>query len=78
MNPLPLILGIPLASAAALAFVPYYRIGRWINAGASLTTFLVSLLLLAFEPPEPTPLAFIDDLNIYLVILTSFVAFTAA
>ena len=78
MNPLPLILGIPLASAAALAFVPYYRIGRWINAGASLAAFLISLLLLAFEPPEPTPLAFIDDLNIYLVILTSFVAFTAA
>ena len=78
MSPLPLILGLPLASAAMLAFISHYRIGGWINAGASLATFLVSLLLLAVETPEPTPIAFIDDLNIYLVILTSFVAFTAA
>ncbi len=78
MNPLPLILGLPLASAAALAFVPHHRIGGWINAGASLATFLVSLLLLVLEQPEATPLAFIDDLSVYLVVLTSFIVFTAA
>lgn len=78
MNPLPLILGLPLAGAATLACIPHHRIGGWINAGISLTTCLASLLLLVSEPPEATPFAFIDDLNIYLVVLTSFVAFTAA
>jgi hydrogenase-4 component F len=78
MNVLPLILGIPFVSAALLAFVANHRLGGWINAGASLATLLASLLLLAFETPEPSHFAFIDDFNIYLVILTSFVAFTAA
>jgi hydrogenase-4 component F len=78
MNVLPLILGIPLVSAALLAIIANHRLGGWINAGASLATLLASLLLLAFETPEPSHFAFIDDFNIYLVILTSFVAFTAA
>jgi hydrogenase-4 component F len=78
MNPLPLILGIPLAGAAMLAFIPEHRIGGWLNAGVSAATLLASLLLLMLETPEPTPFTFIDDFNIYLVLLTSFVAFTAA
>ncbi|MSP48356.1 MAG: hydrogenase 4 subunit F [Alphaproteobacteria bacterium] len=78
MNALPLILGFPLAAAVALAFVSDHRIGARVNAGASLATFTVSLLLLVLETPEPTQIAFIDDFNIYLVVLTSFVAFTAA
>ena len=78
MNALPLILGFPLIGAVALAFVSDHRIGGWINAGVSLLTLLASLLLLFLETPDPTPIAFIDDFNIYLVILTSFVAFTAA
>jgi hydrogenase-4 component F len=78
VSPLPAILGLPLAGAAILAFVPGHRTGGWINAGVSLATLTASLLLLALEPAEPNALVFIDDFNIYLVILTSFVAFTAA
>lgn len=78
MSALLLILGLPLIGAAGLGFVSSHRLGGWINAGVSLATLLASLLLLAIETPEPTEFAFIDDFNIYLVILTSFVAFTAA
>jgi hydrogenase-4 component F len=78
MNPLPLILGIPLAGAAMLAFIPEHRLGGWLNAGASGLTLLASLLLLVLDTPAATQVAFIDDFNIYLVVLTSFVAFTAA
>jgi hydrogenase-4 component F len=78
MNPLPLILGIPLAGAAMLAFIPGHRIGGWMNVLVSALTLLASLLLLALDTPEATQLTFIDDFNIYLVVLTAFVAFTAA
>ncbi|MBL8690106.1 MAG: hydrogenase 4 subunit F [Rhodospirillaceae bacterium] len=78
MNALFLILGIPLAGAAVLALVPDHRLGGWINAGVSLATLVASLLLLPFEAPDPTPFALVDDFNIYLIVLTSFVAFTAA
>jgi hydrogenase-4 component F len=78
MNVLPLILGFPLAGALVLAFIPDHRVGGWVNVGASLATLLVSLMLLVFEAPEPSHFAFIDDFNVYLVVLTSFVAFTAA
>jgi len=78
MNPLPLILGIPLAGAFALAFVRDPRLGGWINAGASLATLAAALLLLVFEPPAHSPFVFIDGFNTYLVILTAFVAFTSA
>ncbi|MBM3548884.1 MAG: hydrogenase 4 subunit F [Alphaproteobacteria bacterium] len=78
MSVLPFILGIPLVGAAILAFIPDHRIGGWVNVAASFSTFVVSLLLLVFETPEPNHFAFIDDFNIYLVILTSFVAYTAA
>ncbi|MBM3534068.1 MAG: hydrogenase 4 subunit F [Alphaproteobacteria bacterium] len=78
MSALPLILAIPLAGAIALAFIADHRIGGWVNVAASLATFLASLLLLVFETPEPSAFAFIDDFNIYLVILTSFVGYTAA
>jgi hydrogenase-4 component F len=79
MNLVPLILGLPLAGAVLLAFVSNHRLGGWINAGVSLATLIVAvLLLLGFEAPEPTHFVFIDDFNIYMVILTSFVAFTAA
>ena len=30
-----LILGLPLAAASMLAFVPQHRIGGWLNMGAS-------------------------------------------
>ena len=75
---LTLILSLPVVGAVALFFVADHRIGGWLGTGVSLATSLASLLLLAFPPPDPTSIAFIDDFNTHLVILTAFVAFTTA
>jgi hydrogenase-4 component F len=48
-----------------------------LNATASSATFLVALVMFVGRP-EPTTLLFIDDFNVYLVVLTSFVGCTAA
>jgi hydrogenase-4 component F len=77
VNFLTIMLAIPLIAAAILAAVPWYAAAARLNALASLLTFLASLLLLD-ERPETTLLLSIDDFNIYLVILTSFVAFTTS
>ncbi len=76
-NPLFWILAVPLASAGFLAVLPKWRVATWVNVLASGITFLASLTL--FESrPEPSKLLFIDDFNIYLVVLTGFVGFTTA
>ncbi|MDO8605918.1 MAG: hydrogenase 4 subunit F [Phaeospirillum sp.] len=76
-NPLLWILGVPLGSAGFLAVLKEWRVATWVNVGASGITFASSLLLLE-RRPEPTRLLFIDDFNIYLVVLTSFIGLTTA
>ncbi|MBI5165771.1 MAG: hydrogenase 4 subunit F [Magnetospirillum sp.] len=74
-NPLLWILSVPLASAGFLAVLPNWRLAAALNIVASAGTFAASLMLFVHRP-EPTRLLFIDDFNIYLVVLTAFVAFT--
>ncbi|TNC93445.1 MAG: hydrogenase-4 component F [Stygiobacter sp.] len=76
-NPLLLILAIPLASAGFLAVLPGWRLASWLNIAVSGATFAASLSLFVHRPPD-TRLLFIDDFNIYLVALTTFVGFTTA
>ncbi|MGE4279445.1 MAG: hydrogenase 4 subunit F [Magnetospirillum sp.] len=76
-NPLLLILAIPLASAGFLAVLPSWRLASWLNIVVSGTTFAASLSLFV-RRPEPTKLLFIDDFNVYLVALTTFVGFTTS
>ena len=76
-NPLLWILGVPLGSAGFLAVLKEWRVATWVNVVASGITFAASLLLLEHRP-EATRLLFIDDFNIYLVVLTSFVGMTTA
>ena len=76
-NPLLWILGVPLGSAGFLAVLKEWRVATWVNVLASAITFAASLLLLEHRP-EPTRLLFIDDFNIYLVVLTSFIGLTTA
>lgn len=76
-NPLWWVLGVPLAGAALLAVVPSWRIATWINVMVSGVTLAVSLGLFHDRPP-PTPMLFIDDFNVYLVVLTAFVSFTTS
>ncbi len=77
MNFLTITLAVPLIAAAILAAVPWYVAASRLNALASFLTFLAALNLLV-ERPEPTLLLSIDDFNVYLVVLTSFVAFTTS
>jgi len=76
-NPLLWILGVPLGSAGFLAVLKDWRVATWVNVAAAVITFVSSLLLLD-NRPAPTRLLFIDDFNVYLVVLTSFVGLTTA
>lgn len=76
-NPLFWVLGAPLFGAALLAVIPNWRHAAWLNVGVSMATVGGAVALLFVRPAE-TALFFIDDFNIYLVMLTAFVGFTTA
>jgi hydrogenase-4 component F len=76
-DPLTGVLGLPLAGAIALAMVPNWRHAAVLNVVIAAATFASSLRLLSARPVE-TSLLFIDDFNIYLVVLTAFVGCTTA
>jgi hydrogenase-4 component F len=75
--PLHAILLIPAVAVVVLIFVPYYRLGAAINVVAAGATFLVSVTLLTSDRVRDD-IFIIDDFNIYLVTLTTFVGFTTA
>jgi hydrogenase-4 component F len=77
VHPVVILLLIPLASALVLVALPWHRLSARLNALASLTTLGMAVSLLLDRPPM-TSFVFIDDLNISLVVLTSFVAFTTS
>ncbi len=77
LNPVYALVAIPLAAAAILAVWRSHRFASTINALASLGTLVMSLVLPVLRP-QPTRYIFIDDFNVYLVVLTAFVAFTAS
>ncbi|HLY87988.1 MAG TPA: hydrogenase 4 subunit F [Acetobacteraceae bacterium] len=73
----PFILLIPLIAAAALAFIPNYRLSARGNVAASGITFVAALLLLLDRPSTGRFLA-VDDLNIVFILLNTFVGFTTS
>jgi hydrogenase-4 component F len=79
LNPVYLVLGAPLLAAGLLALVPgrFQFVAGRLNALASLVTLAAGCSLF-FLPTAPTHLIFIDDFNIYLVVLTAFVGFTTS
>lgn len=72
-----LVLGTPAAAAAILALLPGYRTTAALNVAASLTTLVGGLILLGSRP-EPGPYLRVDDFNVYLVVLNTFVGFTTS
>ncbi|HSV28498.1 MAG TPA: hydrogenase 4 subunit F [Candidatus Omnitrophota bacterium] len=76
-NPILWILAVPLGAAGFLAVLPNWRLATWLNVLLSGLTFAASLVLFHHRP-EPTRLFFIDDFNVYLVVLTCFVGLTTA
>src|SRR5438105_4317823 len=74
MAPLYMILLIPFVAALLLALIANYRWGAWINIFACGLTFAAGVSLL-FAERVRTDIVLIDDFNIYLVTITTFVAF---
>ena len=74
--PIDAILWIPAIAVPLLAFISSYRLGAALNVLASGATFAVGVTLL-FAERVRTDILIIDDFNIYLVTLTSFVGFTS-
>lgn len=77
MSAVHLVLLAPLLGSLALAAVPYRRAAAWSNVAISAVTLALSLSLFVVEPYRGR-LLFVDDFNIYLVVLTAFVAFTTS
>lgn len=77
-NPVEIILAVPLASAAALAIMPGYKLSSRINILSCLVTFLAAFSLFFIERPTPGTYLLIDELNIVFIVLNTFVGFTAA
>src|SRR5437762_12310568 len=77
VDPIKLVLLIPLISAGVLALITSYRWSSRLNLVASLLTLGAALLLFVHRP-APGPLTQIDDLNIVFVVLNTFVTFTTS
>ncbi len=79
MNPLAVVLLTPLAAAVILGFIPgrYHRNAARLNVLASFVTLASGLTLFEVRP-EANLYFFIDDFNVYLVVLTTFVGFTTS
>jgi hydrogenase-4 component F len=71
------VLLIPALGVLVLAFVTNYRVGALLNVLASGATFAAGVSLL-FAERWRSDLLIVDDFNIYLVTLTTFVAFTTS
>ena len=74
---LALVLVIPAIAAAVLAIVSSYRLGAAINVLATALTLATSSALV-FVRPAPSLYLHVDDFNIFLLILNTFVAFTTS
>src|SRR5262249_27495956 len=77
MGPLDALLWIPAIAVPLLATIPDYRLGARLNVAASGLTFAAGASLL-FVPRLRTDILIIDDFNIFLVTITTFVAFTTS
>jgi hydrogenase-4 component F len=77
MTPLDAILWIPAVAIPLLALVPNYRIGAALNVLASGLVFAAGVSLLFVERAR-SDILIIDDFNIFLVTVTTFVAFTTS
>lgn len=77
VHPLFLLLGLPVVAALLFAVLPSYRLAARLNVVLTGLTLLFSVCLFT-APRMIWPLLFVDDLNIYLIVLTSFVSFTTS
>jgi len=77
ISPVEAILVVPAIAVPALALVSDYRLGAGINMLASAVSLVAAVFLLFAEHPRGD-LIIVDDFNIFLIVLTSFVGFTTS
>jgi hydrogenase-4 component F len=77
ISPVEAILVVPAIAVPVLALVSDYRLGAGINMLATASSLLAAILLLFAEHPRGD-LIIVDDFNIFLIVLTSFVGFTTS
>jgi hydrogenase-4 component F len=77
LAPIDAILLIPAVAVPLLALIANYRLGAALNVLASGLTFAAGASLL-FAERVRTDILIIDDFNIYLVTLTTFIGFTTS
>ena len=71
------VLLVPATAAVVLALLPSYRLGAGVNVAATLVTFGAGIVLLEQRPP-PGQFLLVDDLNVFLIALNTFVGFTTS
>jgi hydrogenase-4 component F len=76
-GPVDVILAVPAVAIVVLALISSYRIGAALNIIACAVTFGAAVALLHTGHPR-SDLIIIDDFNIFLIILTTFVGFTTS
>ncbi|MCP5420662.1 MAG: hydrogenase 4 subunit F [Gammaproteobacteria bacterium] len=68
---------IPLSAAVLLVLLPGYRVAARLNVVATLLTLLSAITLFHVRPPANLYLL-VDDFNIYLIVLNTWVGFTTS
>ncbi len=76
-GPVETILAVPAIAILVLALISSYRLGAALNIAACGVTFGAAVALLFTGHPR-SDLLIIDDFNIFLIILTTFVGFTTS
>jgi hydrogenase-4 component F len=76
-GPVEVILVVPAIAIPVLALISSYRVGAALNVVACALTFGAAVALLFTGHPR-SDLIIIDDFNIFLIILTTFVGFTTS
>jgi hydrogenase-4 component F len=77
ISPVEAILVVPAIAVPVLALVSDYRLGAGINVLATASSLVAAVLLLFAARPRGD-LIIVDDFNIFLIVLTSFVGFTTS
>ena len=75
--PLYAVLVVPAVAAVVLALVRNTRTAARLNVAGALVTLAAACVLLKIRP-EPGVFLFVDDLNAYLLALTTFIGFTTS
>src|SRR3954471_2806900 len=70
-------LGVPALAASLLAVLPGYHLEARLNVLAAAVGFLASLVFL-WARPAPGTFILVDDFNVYLIALNTFVGFTTS